>query len=109
MNLKIKLFKMKTVSFNVKLPSETIICILNKKTQCTITKLIETCSQCTGTADKTIIEQSISPNQLVYVIKEFNLLNRFRRRVYKFLFALNQPVVFNVVEPKNGNLIDHAW
>lgn len=52
---------------------------------------------------------SVTPDQIVYLIKEFSLLNTFRMRVYRFLAHFDAPVQFTVIAPKNGNLIDHAW
>lgn len=52
--------------------------------------------------------KSINTIQIVYAIKEFNLLDTFRRRVYRFLKHLNTTVGFDITEPRNG-LVDHAW
>lgn len=92
---------MKTVSFNVKLPHKYYKFSITKQHKCTIIEPIP--------IDDTGIAKSITPNQLVYVVKEFNLLNRFRRRVFCFLQKLNSTVLFYVVEPINGGLIDYAW
>lgn len=58
--------------------------------------------------DPDITLKSIKPIQLVYAIKEFNLLDTFRRRVYRFLKQLNTIVGFDITEPQKG-LVDHAW
>lgn len=96
---------MKTVSFGVKLPNHYVDCIVNK----TSFHLTERSSHDTGKINNNIVQKAISPNQLVFVIKEFTILNRFRRRVYRFLRACQLDIVFHIVEPLNGNLIDHAW
>lgn len=51
----------------------------------------------------------VTPEQIVYLLKEFSQLHIFRRRVYRFLREFNPIVHFTVVEPRNGNLVDHAW
>lgn len=97
---------MKTVSFIVKLASNSIECVLNRKySKC----LAHTESIVAGTNNGKTIQRPITPHQLVYVLKEFNLLKQFRQRVYRFLRALNQNIIFHVVEPNNGGLIDYAW
>lgn len=60
--------------------------------------------QCTAAAGK-----SVTPNQIVYLLKEFDQLHTFRRRVYRFLRQFNAIVRFTVIEPPNGNLIDYEW
>lgn len=92
---------MKTVSFNVKLPDNYYKFSLTKSHKCTIVEPIE-CPQAG-------ITRNITPNQLVYAVKEFNLLKRFRLKVFHILEHLNSTVCFFVVEPKNGGLIDYAW
>lgn len=56
-----------------------------------------------------ITPKAIRPDQLVYVIKEFNLLDTFRRRVYNYLRHLNQAIAFDITNTKTNSLIDHAW
>lgn len=93
---------MKKISFNVKLPDRYYKFSVAKKHKCTIIEPIE----CVDAG----ITRKISPNQLVYVVKEFNLLNRFRRRIFHLLKQLNSTkVLFSVIEPINGGLIDYAW
>lgn len=93
---------MKTISFNVKLPDKYYKFSLAKQHKCTIIEPIESIDA--G------ITKNITPNQLVYVVKEFNLLNRFRRRIFYLFKQLNSTtVLFHVVEPINGGLIDYAW
>lgn len=92
---------MKTVSFNVKLPDNYYKFSITKSHNCTIIEPLE--------CPKAGITRHISPNQLVYAVKEFNLLTRFRRRVFQFLKHLNTTVLFIVVEPSNGGLIDYDW
>lgn len=58
--------------------------------------------------DPDIYLKAIKSIQLVYAIKEFNLLDTFRRRVYRFLKHLNTTVGFDITELQNG-LVDHAW
>lgn len=96
---------MKTVSFGVKLPAYYVDCILNK----TSSHFIERSSIDAVEINNNILQKAISPNQLIYVIKEFHLLNRFRQRVYRFLRSLQLDIVFHIVEPSNGCLVDHAW
>lgn len=93
--------KMKTVSFNVKLPDNYYKCSLTKSHKCIIIKPIE--------YSEPRITRSITPNQLVYTIKEFNLLTTFRQQIFDVLKHLNTTVLFIVVEPQNGRLIDYAW
>ncbi|XP_055326541.1 uncharacterized protein F58A4.6 [Sitodiplosis mosellana] len=95
---------MKTVSFNVKLPDQCYKFSISKHhNKCTNIEPIEI-------KDVTGITKSITPNQLVYVMKEFNLLNRFRRRIFNLLKELSSTtVLFYVIEPINGGLIDYAW
>lgn len=92
---------MKTVSFNVKLPDKYYKVTLSKRQKCTIIEPIE----CVDSE----LTKVIVPNQLIYAVKEFNLLSQFRRRIFYLLSQLNATVLFYVVEPKNGGLIDHAW
>lgn len=96
---------MKTVSFGVKLPTCYVDCIVNKS----FLHLIERSSHDAGKITSNILQKAISPNQLVYVLKEFTILNRFRRRVYRFLKALQLNIIFHIAEPSNGGLVDHAW
>lgn len=98
---------MKTVFFIVKIPIGYHKFSISRHHKSTIIERIETIDA--GKKSKNIIARSIKPNQLVYVVKEFNLLNHFRRKVYRFLKYLNRKVVFYVVEPNNGGLIDYAW
>lgn len=97
--------KMKTVSFGVQLPTYYVDCIINK----TSSQLIKRSSIDACKVNNNIVQKVISPNQLVYVIKEFAILNRFRQRVYRFMRALQLNILFHIVEPSNGGLIDHAW
>lgn len=93
---------MKTISFNVKLPDTYYKFSVAKQHKCTIIEPIE----CVDAG----ITKNITPNQLVYVVKEFNLLNKFRRRIFYLFKQLNSTtVLFCVVEPINGGLIDYAW
>lgn len=92
---------MKTVSFNVRLPDKYYKFSIAKQQKCTIIEPIENI----GTG----ITKQICPNQLVYAVKEFNLLNRFRRRIYSLLKRLDSTVLFIVTEPSDGGLIDYAW
>lgn len=97
---------MKTVSFGVKLLNNHYVdCFVNK----TSTHLIERSSHDAGEINNNMLQMDISPNQLVYVIKELTILNRFRRKVYRFLRALQLNVIFHIVEPSNGGLVDHEW
>lgn len=89
------------VAFNVKLPDKYYKFSLTKAHKCTIIEPIE-CSVAG-------ITRTITPNQLVYAVKEFDLLKRFRRYVFCTLTELNTTVCFYVVEPSNGGLIDYAW
>lgn len=91
-----------TVSFGVKLPHCYYECVINKRTKCSLLDATEP-------KNEEIIHKTINPNQLVYVIKEFTLMHRFRGKVYRFLRSLNQKVVFHVIEPKNGGLVDKEW
>lgn len=91
---------MKTVSFNVELPDKSYKCSLSKSHKCIIEPI-----ECSTAG----IERNITPNQLVYTIKEFNLLKRFRRYVFSILKHTSAGVCFFVVEPPNGRLIDYAW
>lgn len=95
---------MDTVSFDVQLPDKYYEFSITKyHNKCTIIEPIES-------ADETGITKTITPNQLVYVVKEFNLLNRFRRRIFNLLKRLGSAtVLFHVIEPINGGLIDYAW
>lgn len=95
--------KMKFVSFNVKLPDKYYKFTLNKSRKCTNIEPIECSIAVAG------IARNITPNQLVYAVKEFNLLKRFRRHVFHILKHLNTEVCFFVIEPPNGGLIDYAW
>lgn len=93
---------MKTViSFNVKLPDKYYKFALSKAHKRTVITPIE-CSVAG-------ITRTITPNQLVYAVNEFNLLEQFRRHVFHILNHLNTTVCFYVVEPSNGGLIDYAW
>lgn len=92
---------MKTVSFEVKLPDKFYKFSLTTSHKCTIIEPIE----CSNAG----ILRNITPNQLVYAVKEFNLLKRFRRYVCYILSQLDATVCFFVVEPLQGGLIDHAW
>lgn len=92
---------METVSFNVKLPDKCYKFSIEKQNKCTIIESIA--------ISDAGITKTITPNQLVYAVKEFNLLNRFRRRIFCLLKQLNTTVLFYVVEPINGGLIDYAW
>lgn len=98
---------MKSVCFSVECPDDSFECIVNKNTKCSIVKSLN--PNAAGTDGRTFIYKTINPSQLVYVMKEFKLLDRFRKQVYRFLKAFNQNVVFRVVEPKNGGLIDYQW
>ncbi|XP_031636012.1 uncharacterized protein F58A4.6 [Contarinia nasturtii] len=93
---------MKPVSFIVKLPDSYYTFSIVKQNKCTI---IEAVDEIDGAG----VTKAITPNQLVYAVKEFNLLNRFRRRVFYLLKELNSTVLFCIVEPINGGLIDYAW
>lgn len=92
---------MKTVSFNVKLLEKYYKISIAKKHKC---KFV-------GTVLNTdaVVTKHITPNQLVYALKEFNLLDRFRQRIIHLLKQLNSTVLFYVIEPANGGLIDFAW
>lgn len=92
---------MKTVSFNVKLPDNCYKFSITKSHKCTIIDPLE--------CPEAGLTKQITPNQLVYAIKEFNLLTRFRRRVFHLLRHLDATVLFIVVEPQNGGLIDYEW
>lgn len=92
---------MKTVEFIVKLPDKYYKFSLTKSYKCTIIEPTE----CPHAG----ITRNITPNQLVYAVKEFNLLKRFRLQVFCILKHLNATVCFSVVEPANGGLIDYAW
>lgn len=92
---------MNTISFNVNLPDKYYKFTLTNRHKCTIIEPIESADSC--------ITKNITPNQLVYAVKEFNSLSRFRRRIFRLLSQLNSTVLFYVVEPKNGDLIDYAW
>lgn len=93
---------MKTIiAFNVKLPDKYYKFSLTTTQKCTVIEPIE-CSEAG-------ITRTITPNQLVYAVKEFNLLKRFRWYVVRILSRLNDTVCFFVVEPSNGGLIDYAW
>lgn len=92
---------MKTVSFNVRLPDKYYKFSITKRQKCTIIEPIEDV--------ETGVTKRICPNQLVYAVKEFNLLNRFRRRIYGLLKRFDSTVLFIVTEPLNGGLIDYAW
>lgn len=93
---------MKTVSFDVKLPDKYYKFSLTTSQKCTLIVEPIECSEAG-------IARNITPNQLVYTVKEFNLLRRFRRHVFHILSHLNTTVCFFVVEPPNGGLIDYAW
>lgn len=95
---------MKTVFFIVKLPNGNHKFSITRHHKNTFVERMDA-----DTKNTKIITKSIYPNQLMYAVKEFNLLHRFRRQVYRFLKNLGQTVHFHVVEPKNGGLIDHAW
>lgn len=92
---------MKTISFNVKLPDGYYTFSIAKHHKCTIIE--------SGGKKETVISKLICPTQLVYAVKEFNLLNRLRRKVFRFLKQIGSTVLFIVVEPNDGGLIDHAW
>lgn len=98
---------MKTVFFIVKIPTGYHKFSISRHHKSTVIERIDSIDA--GTKSKNTIVRSIKPNQLVYVAKEFNLLNKFRCKVYRFLKYLNRKVVFYVVEPNNGGLIDYAW
>lgn len=72
-------------------------------------KLLKNCDSDGDEALEQRTGTSVTPNQIVYLFKEFSLLHTFRRRVYRFLQQFNGPVHFTVIEPLNGNLVDHAW
>lgn len=92
----------KTISFIVKLPDSYYKFTLTKRHKCTIIEPIES-------AEENVQTKNIVPNQLVYAVKEFNILDRFRRLIFCLLSQLNTTVLFHIVEPTNGGLIDHAW
>lgn len=93
---------MKTVSFNAKLPDKCYKFSIVKRNKCTIIEAVDEINDAGVT-------KTITPNQLVYAVKEFNLLNRFRRRIFYLLNELKISVLFCIVEPTNGGLIDYAW
>lgn len=93
---------MKTVSFNVKLPDNYYKFSFTKSHKCTI---IEPVFECPNAG----IKRHITPNQFVYAVKEFHLLSQFRRRIFCLLKHLNATVLFIIVEPRDGQLIDYAW
>lgn len=92
---------MNAVSFNVKLPDKCYKFSIPKHHRCTITEPVE--------CDEAGITKTISPSLLVYAVKEFNLLNRFHRRIFRLLKQKDSTILFIVVEANNGGLIDHAW
>lgn len=53
--------------------------------------------------------KDVNPNDIVYLVKEFQLLKVFYRKVYHFLKRLDGIVELTVIEPKNGGLIDYHW
>lgn len=53
--------------------------------------------------------KSIRPAQLVYALKEFSILDKFRCSVYRLLKQLPETVVFDITKPNEDSLIDHAW
>lgn len=93
---------MKTVSFIVKLPDKYYKFSITASQKGTIIEPIIECPEAG-------ISRNITPNQLVYVVKEFNLLDKFRRYVFHILRHSDITVCFFVAEPSQGGLIDHAW
>lgn len=102
---------MKSVYFDVKLPDDWYKITVFKRRKRVIIEKLHPIDSNSGTKDinKTAPCTIITPDQLVYAIKEFNLLDRFRYYVYHLLKQSKQNVFFEVVEPVNGRLIDHAW
>lgn len=59
--------------------------------------------------DPNIPFKSIRPAQLVYTLKEFSLLDKFRCRVFRILKQSNETIAFDIAKPNEDSLIDHAW
>lgn len=96
---------MSHVFFTVHLPDGPHKCVLSLRNY----KFLNNCDSGGEAFEHRNTGKSVTPNQIVYVLNEFRLLHTFRRRVYRFLKQFNTPVHFTVIEPKNGNLVDHAW
>lgn len=103
----------KNVKFAVKLQGEPYKCELFKRP-----KIQENCSLLQSCGEfgpfevndgKIIYHKTITPTDLVYLIKELTIRNRFYRKVFHFLCKLNGFVQFTVVESHKYSLIDHKW
>lgn len=102
---------MKTISFWVKLPDSWYEFSFSKQSKCVvIAKYDYIDAIAAGTHEShENIHKIIAPDQLVYAVKEFRLLDRFRCNIYRLLKRMQSSVFFEVVEPINGRLIDYAW
>lgn len=102
---------MTVVFFLIDLPDDQYKCNLSsKKSNNNYPNLLKCDSEIVSDSNAgEVVCKDITANDLVYLIKELQLMQHFHQRVYAFLKQFQKFVNFRIVEPINGNLIDHAW